>query len=95
MDLTDKEQAIVRGGIAAAALLDSDAFVSTIKGLASELFARFVETAPTAPEAREAIYNQYQGLMAIEHALRGSVQAMEEIQRKLDAPEETTDELPY
>lgn len=93
MDLTDKEQAIVRGGLAAADLLANESFVSTIQSLMFECFAKFTES--STPAEREQLYAYYAGLKAIEEELNARVHNKDEIERQLNAAQEDHDELPF
>ena len=91
-DLTAQEQEIVQQGLQAEALLDNEAFASTIKALCLESMAQWAESKASQEEDRERNYYFYQGLKAIEAELNGRVQAKDEIVRMLDATnDETTD----
>jgi hypothetical protein len=91
MILSDEEHLVVRGGLAAADLLANEAFTTTIKALMLECFATFTETQPAERDRREHTYNLYQGLKAIEAELNARILRMEELKRKLDAPDADID----
>lgn len=82
--LSEKEQAIVEGGLQAEALLDNPTFVTIMQGLSLQCFEAFIASIPPDSLGRENTYNLFRGLQAIEEELRGRISAKDEITRRLD-----------
>lgn len=87
--LDEEESEVMRRGFAAADLLASEAFTSTIRSLMFECFAQFTDSKPDQPAFREDNYQFYRGLKAIEAELQSRVQLKDALQESLDAPEDT------
>jgi hypothetical protein len=90
-DLTAKEMDIVEEGLKAQALLSDDTFQSVIKSLCLESWAQWTESKPTDTSGREANYNFYQGLKAIEAELNARVQAKDEIERMVNSSDDAAE----
>lgn len=74
--------------MAAADLLQQPTFISVIQSLGVECFADFVESKPEQAERRDAAYNLYRGLQAIEAELNARVHQKEQAVARLDAERE-------
>lgn len=83
--LSDEEHAIVRVGLAAAALLADGNFADISKSIMVEAFAAITESKPDQLAVREHNYNLIRGLKAIEAELETRVQSKDAIERRLDA----------
>lgn len=92
--LSPEEDQVVREGLQAEALLANEAFSSTMKTLIYERFCDFTDTKAIDATARELIYNQMQGLQAIEAELNARVQRKDVIERRLNATPDEDIDLP-
>jgi hypothetical protein len=78
----EDQETLVLMGEAAEALLDSEAFTTTINQLVDSSFQTFANTAPVESEKREAAYHNYRAIVDLVSTLRQRVSVKDEIVSK-------------